>query len=50
MNEYDKYEKRSLLFPKWKCETCGEILGPFEREVCGPCRMKDPRFKEELDE
>ena len=24
MNEYDKYEKRSLLFPKWKCETCGE--------------------------
>jgi len=25
MNEYDRYEKRSLLFPKWECETCGEL-------------------------
>lgn len=33
-----------------KCETCGEDLGPFERNVCGPCKIKDPRFKEELDE
>ena len=33
-----------------KCETCGEELGPFERDVCGPCRIKDPKFKEELDE
>ena len=33
-----------------KCETCGEGLGPFERDVCGPCRIKDPKFKEELDE
>jgi len=33
-----------------KCETCGEDLGPFERNVCGPCKIKDPKFKEELDE
>ena len=45
--ESEKDIKMSM--PK-KCETCGEILGPFERKVCGPCRMKDPRFKEELDE
>jgi hypothetical protein len=32
------------------CETCGNVLGQFERKVCGPCRIKDPRFKEELDE
>jgi len=33
-----------------KCETCRENLGPFERDVCGPCRIKNPKFKEELDE
>ena len=33
-----------------ECTHCGKTLGPFERDVCGPCRMKDPKFKEELDE
>lgn len=41
-------QKRPIMSKK--CETCGHVLGPFEREVCGPCRIKDSRFKEELDE
>ena len=33
-----------------KCKSCGTVLGSFERDVCGPCRLQDPRFEEESDE
>ena len=33
-----------------KCKSCGDVLGPFERDMCGPCRIKDPKFKEESDD
>ncbi len=35
---------------KQKCSACGEILETWEREICGPCKIKDPKFEEELDE
>ena len=35
---------------KQKCGSCGEPLETWEREICGPCKIKDPRFEEELDE
>ena len=35
---------------KQKCSSCGEPLETWEREICGPCKIKDPRFEEELDE
>ncbi|MDH3736436.1 MAG: hypothetical protein OEQ94_05360 [Nitrosopumilus sp.] len=35
---------------KQKCGSCGEPLEIWEREICGPCKIKDPRFEEELDE
>ena len=35
---------------KQKCSSCGKSLESWERETCGPCRIKDPGFAEELDE
>jgi recombinational DNA repair protein RecR len=35
---------------KQKCSACGGILETWEREICGPCKIKDPKFEEELDE
>jgi len=35
---------------KQKCSSCGEHLEAWEQEICGPCKIKDPRFEEELDE
>ena len=35
---------------KQKCSSCGVILENWEREICGPCKIKDPKFEEELDE
>ena len=52
---HDDYQKidakiRSIEVSKNKCKSCGIILESWERKVCGPCRMKDPHFAEELDE
>ena len=35
---------------KQKCSSCGVILETWEREICGPCKIKDPKFEEEPDE
>lgn len=35
---------------KQKCASCGELLGAWEKGICGPCKITDPKFKEELDE
>jgi len=35
---------------KQKCSSCGGTLETWEREICGPCKIKDPKFEEELDE
>ena len=40
----------SIEDSKNKCKSCGKILESWERRVCGPCRIQDPRFAEELDE
>ena len=45
-----KSEIEKIHESKKKCTSCGSVLGPFERKVCGPCRLKDPRYKDELDE
>ena len=33
-----------------KCSSCGELLDSWERDMCGPCKIKDDRYQEELDE
>ena len=33
-----------------KCLSCGELLDSWEHEICGPCKIKDDRYQEELDE
>ena len=33
-----------------KCMQCEDELSPFEREVCGPCRLQDPKFKDESED
>ena len=33
-----------------KCSSCGELLDSWEHEICGPCKIKDDRYQEELDE
>ena len=38
------------LESKQKCNSCGEILESWEKEICGPCKIKDSRFEDELDE
>jgi uncharacterized paraquat-inducible protein A len=34
---------------KQKCKSCGEILDPWERDICGPCKIADERYEEEED-
>ena len=31
---------------KQKCSSCGEPLEDWEKELCGPCKINDPRFKD----
>ena len=38
------------LESKQKCSSCGEPLESWEKEICGPCKIKDSRFEDELDE
>ena len=52
---HDDYQKinveiQSIENSKNKCKSCGIVLESWERKVCGPCRIKDSRFAEELDE
>ena len=35
---------------KQKCSSCGEPLEDWEKELCGPCKINDPRFKDIIEE
>jgi hypothetical protein len=35
---------------KQKCSSCGEPLDDWEKEVCGPCKVADPKYGAENDE
>jgi hypothetical protein len=35
--------------PKQKCKSCGGLLDPWERNICGPCKIADERYEEEED-
>ena len=43
-------EIQTIENSKNKCTSCGCVLESWERKICGPCRIKDPNFSEELDE
>ena len=43
-------EIQTIENSKNKCTSCGGVLESWERKICGPCRIKDPNFAEELDE
>lgn len=30
-----------------KCNSCGNTLDPWEKEICGPCKISDERIPEE---
>lgn len=30
-----------------KCSSCGNTLDPWEKEICGPCKISDERIPEE---
>ena len=35
--------------PKQKCKSCGILLDPWERNICGPCKITDEKYEEEED-
>ena len=43
-------EVEKVLQSRENCNSCGEPLEHWEKEICGPCKIKDPRFKDEVDE
>ena len=38
------------LQSKQKCSSCREMLESWEKEICGPCKINDPKFADESDE
>ena len=44
-----KEEFEKLSQPKTHCKSCGELLDPWEKEICGPCKIADDRYSEEED-
>ena len=42
-----KEELEKINQPIQKCDSCGEILDPWEKKLCGPCKIANPRFQEE---
>ncbi len=30
------------------CNSCGDILKDWEKGICGPCKIKDGRYPEEI--
>ncbi len=44
-----KEEFEKLSQPKTNCKSCGEPLDPWEKEICGPCKIADDRYSEEED-
>ena len=32
------------------CNSCGESLKEWEKEICGPCKIKDDRYPEERED
>jgi hypothetical protein len=35
---------------KQKCSSCGEHLDDWEKDVCGSCKVADPKLEAEDDE
>lgn len=33
--------------PNQKCSSCGSLLDPWEKGVCGPCKISDNKIPEE---
>lgn len=44
-----KKEFEKLSQPIKNCKSCGESLDPWEKEICGPCKIADNRYEEEED-
>ena len=44
-----KEEFEKLSQPTNNCKSCGEALDPWEKEICGPCKIADERYSEEED-
>ncbi len=44
-----KKELENLSQPIKNCKSCGESLDPWEKEICGPCKIADNRYEEEED-
>ncbi|MFB5621911.1 MAG: hypothetical protein ACE5Q7_03120, partial [Candidatus Nitrosomaritimum yanchengensis] len=42
-----KEELEKINQPIQKCESCEEILDPWEKKLCGPCKIANPRYQEE---
>lgn len=42
-----KEELEKVTQPIKKCNSCGEILDPWEKTICGPCKIANPRYQEE---
>ena len=43
----EEFEK--LNQPIQKCSSCGILLDPWEKGICGPCKIADERYEEEED-
>ena len=35
---------------KQNCKSCGTQLETWESEVCGPCKVDDPRFTDDISD
>ena len=42
-----KEELEKISQPIKKCNSCGGLLDPWEKTICGPCKIANPRYHEE---
>ncbi|MGH1521748.1 MAG: hypothetical protein ACRBB2_05180 [Nitrosopumilus sp.] len=35
---------------KQQCNSCGTQLETWENEICGPCKVDDPRFTDDISD
>ncbi|WP_316505023.1 hypothetical protein [Nitrosopumilus sp.] len=40
-------EINDALQSNQECSSCGETLEHWEKEICGPCKINDPRFADD---
>ncbi len=45
-----KTEIEKNKHPTKTCSSCGDSLKDWEKNICGPCKIKDDKYPEEMED